>query len=107
MSDVAYSLSTNGNASGRNAPLVLVLNDQGGRTSMNSQGFGIGKDVCYTLNAVDVHAVWDTADSPPHRTAYAVDCRNGTINEWTNGTLQSKEQGYNTNSNNVVFVVLK
>lgn len=24
---------------------------------MNSQGFGIGKDVCYTLNAVDVHAV--------------------------------------------------
>lgn len=30
VSDVAYSLSTNGNASGRNAPLVLVLNDQGG-----------------------------------------------------------------------------
>ena len=32
---------------------------------MNSQGFGIGKDVCYTLNAVDVHAVLDTTDSPP------------------------------------------
>ena len=38
------------------------------------------------------------------RRCYAVDCRNGTINEWTNGTLQSKEQGYNTNSNNVVLV---
>ena len=38
------------------------------------------------------------------RRCYAVDCRNGTINECVNGTLQSKEQGYNTNSNNVVLV---
>ena len=38
------------------------------------------------------------------RKCYAVDCRNGTINECVNGTLQSKEQGYNTNSNNVVLV---
>ena len=36
----------------------------------------------------------------------SVDCRNGTINKWINGTLQSKEQGYNTNSNNVVLTVL-
>jgi len=70
---------------------------------MNSQGFGIGKDVCYTLNAVDVHAVLDTTGSH-HRAAYAVDCRNGTINECVNGTLQNKEQRYNTNSNNVVLV---
>ena len=34
----------------------------------------------------------------------SVDCRNGTENQWTNGTLQSKEQGYNTNSNNIVRV---
>lgn len=40
------------------------------------------------------------------RRCFAVDCRNGTINECVNGTLQSKEQGYNTNSNNVVLVFL-
>lgn len=34
----------------------------------------------------------------------AVDCRNGTEG-CVNGTLQSKEQGYNTNSNNVVRIV--
>jgi len=39
---------------------------------------------------------------PKILTAHAVDCRNGTENEWVNGTLQSKQQGYNTNSNNVV-----
>lgn len=31
MSEVGYTVSTNSNASGRNTPLVLVLNDQGGR----------------------------------------------------------------------------
>ena len=30
MSEVGYTVSTNSNASGRNTPLVLVLNDQGG-----------------------------------------------------------------------------
>ena len=34
----------------------------------------------------------------------AVDCRNGTINLDTNGTLQAKEQGINLNSNNVVLI---
>jgi len=34
----------------------------------------------------------------------AVDCRNGTINPDTNGTLQAKEQGINLNSNNVVLI---
>lgn len=38
------------------------------------------------------------------RKCYAVDCRNGTINECVNGTLQAKEQGMNLNSNNVVLV---
>lgn len=38
------------------------------------------------------------------RKCYAVDCRNGTINECVNGTLQAKEQGQNLNSNNVVLV---
>ena len=37
------------------------------------------------------------------RKCYAVDCRNGTINECVNGTLQAKEQGQNLNSNNVVL----
>lgn len=36
--------------------------------------------------------------------AYAVDCRNASEDECINGTLQSKEQGYNTNSNNIVRV---
>ena len=35
---------------------------------------------------------------------YAVDCRNGTEDPFVNGTLQSKEQGQNLNSNNVVRV---
>lgn len=30
MSEVGYTVSTNSNASGRNTPIVLVLNDQGG-----------------------------------------------------------------------------
>lgn len=39
------------------------------------------------------------------RKCFAVDCRNGTINECVNGTLQAKSQGgYNTNSNNVVLL---
>lgn len=36
--------------------------------------------------------------------SFAVDCRNGTENEWINGTLQAKEQGQNVNSNNVVRI---
>lgn len=32
----------------------------------------------------------------------AVDCRNASENADVNGTLQAKEQGYNTNSNNVL-----
>ena len=34
---------------------------------------------------------------------YAVDARNGVINECVNGTLQCKEHGYNFNSNNDVL----
>lgn len=34
----------------------------------------------------------------------SVDCRNGTLNPDTNGTLQAKEQGFNLNSNNVVLI---
>jgi len=34
----------------------------------------------------------------------AVDCRNGTANPDINGTLQAKEQCFNTNSNNVVLI---
>ena len=30
---------------------------RGGRTSMRSQGLGVNKDVSFTVNAVDVHAV--------------------------------------------------
>ena len=36
--------------------------------------------------------------------AFAVDCRNCTENSRVNGTLQSKERGYNMNSNNIVRV---
>ena len=37
------------------------------------------------------------------RKRYAVDCRNGRINESVNGTLQAKKEGYNTNNNNIVL----
>lgn len=37
------------------------------------------------------------------RKRYAVDCRNGRINECVNGTLQAKKEGYNTNNNNIVL----
>lgn len=37
----------------------------------------------------------------PGAVCAAVDCRNGTENSDVNGTLQSKEQGYNHNQNNV------
>lgn len=52
-------------------------------------GVGVQKEVCYTLNTVDRHAV-------------AVDCRNFTEQE-VNGTLQAKSNGGSSvNLNNVV-----
>ena len=42
-----------------------------------------------------------TAQEKERPIVASVDCRNATENTEVNGTLQSKEQGYNTNSNNV------
>lgn len=56
-------------------------------------GGGISLNTSHTLNSTDRHGV-----------AYAVDCRNGAENPFVNGTLQAKEHGTNTNSNNIVRV---
>ena len=54
-------------------------------------GGGVQKEVCYTLNTVDRHAV-------------AVDCRNFTEQE-VNGTLQAKSNGgVSYNLNNVIRI---
>jgi DNA (cytosine-5)-methyltransferase 1 len=80
----------------------------GGATSQNSQGIGYSKDISYTINTIDRHAVCygingdiaGTLDASCYKgcgmregkerdvVAVAVDCRNGTENE-TNGALQS------------------
>ena len=49
MSEVGYTVSTNSNASGRNTPLVLVLNDQGGGI-MN-----VSYDIAHTLRSQTKH----------------------------------------------------
>lgn len=49
MSEVGYTVSTNSNASGRNTPIVLVLNDQGGGV-MN-----VSYDIAHTLRAETKH----------------------------------------------------
>ena len=82
LGDVANTLSTNGNASGRNAPLCY-----------DARGNGDGKTVC-TL----------TGDHQSRVTDYtaivaAVDCRCGTESD-VNGTLQAKGNGgYSLNTN--------
>ncbi len=47
-----------GRESGPDADRVVFALQWGGRTSQNSQGSGWGIDVSFTLNAVDVHAVY-------------------------------------------------
>jgi len=49
MSEVGYTLSTTSNASARNTPLVLVLNDQGGAV------MSISYDVVSTLRSQTKH----------------------------------------------------
>lgn len=53
-------------------------------------------DVAYTVST--------NANATGRNTALAVDCRNGRENPCVNGTLQSKESGYNLNNNNVIRV---
>ena len=56
-SDKAYSLSTNSNPSGRNAPLCIQGSMIGRADKNGPQGDGINEDVSFTLNATDRHAV--------------------------------------------------
>lgn len=47
-----------------------------------ANGTGVKEDVCYTLNTIDRPAV-----------AFALDCRNMTVNEELSATLQAKDNG--------------
>jgi DNA (cytosine-5)-methyltransferase 1 len=68
LGEVANTLNTNGNASGRNAPIVMtdtpenhaysIQGNMIGRADQNGpQGNGVNEDVSFTLNATDKHAV--------------------------------------------------
>ena len=46
-----------GSKSGPDFVRVVYCVQGGGRTSMKSQGLGVNEDICFTINAVDVHAV--------------------------------------------------
>lgn len=98
--DTSRTLDNNGGNPSCNQGGVAVVSVQGsmiGRADKNGpQGSGIGEDVSFTLNATDRHGV---------ATVAAVDCRNGTENETTNGTLQAKANGgYSHNTNTTVRV---
>ena len=86
--EVANTLSTNGNASGRNAPLVFGLDSEHNAYPEQSG----------TLRA---HCSGGTEQ----KVVVAVDCRDGTESD-VNGTLQAKESGgYSVNCQNVVRVI--
>jgi DNA (cytosine-5)-methyltransferase 1 len=68
LGEVANTLNTNGNASGRNAPIVMtdtpanhaysIQGNMIGRADKNGpQGNGVNEDVSFTLTATDKHAV--------------------------------------------------
>ncbi len=46
-----------GSKSGSNPVRLVYCIQGGGRTSMKSQGLGVNKEVSFTVNAVDVHAI--------------------------------------------------
>lgn len=74
--------------------IVHPIEGNGARPSHQGPGFGEADDPSYTLNAVERHGVAECA---------AVDCRNGTEDPNTNGTLQAKSNGgISLNLNNVV-----
>ena len=75
--------------------VVIPIEGNGTRESHMGNGFGKPGDPSFTLNHVEQHKV---------AVGYAVDCRNGTESAEVNGTLQSKEQGFSYNLNNVVRV---
>lgn len=53
MSDMAYTLSTNSNVSGRNAPLVFVCKT----ANTKSNGLGVREDTSYTLDSSQNQAI--------------------------------------------------
>lgn len=87
MGAVANTLSTNSNASGRNAPLCY-----------DARGNGNGRTVC-TLTRDHENRITDYTALCVEDDVAAVDCRNGSETE-TNGTLQAKGSGgYSLNTN--------
>ena len=77
---------------------VLGGGIHGGQGS-KAGGIAYSEDVSPSLKSVQ-----SGGNTVPDVMCAAVDCRNGRENPCVNGTLQSKEQGYNMNSNNVIRV---
>lgn len=116
---VANTLSTNGNASGRNAPLVYDARGNGdGKTVSTLTGDHQNRVTDYTalavcvgngqLNQISMAEQSNTLDTMHDQQAVmvaSVDCRNGTMSESTNGTLQAKPSGgQSLNLNNTCMI---
>ncbi|MCL2078753.1 MAG: DNA cytosine methyltransferase [Oscillospiraceae bacterium] len=123
VSDTAYSLSTNGNATGRNAPLVAhpavcgTLMASGAGMSRPA-GMASETDLCvaYCLQGNMIgrqdhngprgggvkEDLSFTLTSTDVAAVTAVDCRNLCETEEVSGTLQAKAQGYSLNYQNPV-----
>ena len=115
LGDICESVSAKYGTGGNNTPIVLSIGN-GQMDNITMKPIANTLDTMHDPQAVLLLHAPDTAhalhakancqyreDSETYIVA-AVDCRNGTTNPDINGTLQAKERGYNTNSNNVVLV---
>lgn len=59
-------------------PVVCYSLQGGGATFQNSQGNGIGKDVCFTLNAIDRHGVVYPVENHPNDSRVKL-CEDGVV----------------------------
>ena len=128
-SDKAYTVNTNGNATGRNSPVIaLQANGIDRALTAGCNGAGWRENEMYTLNTIDRHAVvfenhaqdsriTECGDVAPVvsakygtggnntpivcESAATIDCRNLVMNPEQSGTLQCKSNGgYSLNYTN-------
>lgn len=67
-----YTLSTNGNASGRNAPLIFCIQGNVIDRDAKMNGIGIALEPMFTLNTIDRHAVFDARGNGDGRTVCTI-----------------------------------
>lgn len=97
LGDVSETVSAKYGTGGNNMPLVIDSHEPAvcignGQAHIASH---LTEEVSQTLNCMH---------DPMAIMVSAVDCRNGSENPCVNGTLQTKEQGYNMNTNTVCRV---